>query len=183
MHAPPSGSSRLLAGLDLGGLRCFVLAMWGLAVIVHGAVLAACPGCESSQVGRALVMTGTLVLACVSIVAWARGIRLAASMIAVPGLMTTIVLIVVPGVPLHLLGLAIVPWSLAAARGGVRNARPREINAAIWAFALTAVVGASASGLGAVAAVGVVVAYALATPSALVFHLPSVPHVVPDDLV
>ena len=77
--------------------------------------------------------------------------------------MTTIVLIVVPGVPLHLLGLAIVPWSLAAARGGVRNARPREINAAIWAFALTAVVGASASGLGAVAAVGVVVACALAT--------------------
>ena len=54
--------------IDFGGLGCLVLAMWGLAVIVHGAALAACPGCESSQGGRALAVTGTLVLACASIV-------------------------------------------------------------------------------------------------------------------
>lgn len=176
-HTPHS-----LADLDLGGLACFVLAMWGLAVIVHGAALGACPGCESLQAGRALVITGTLLLACPSIVAWTRGVRLMASMIAAPGLVTSIALLGVPGVPLHLLGLVLAPWAIAAARGAVRNARPREIAAAVWFFGLTAVVGAAGTGPGAVAAAGVVVACALATPSTFVFHLPRVPDFVPDDL-
>jgi hypothetical protein len=169
--------------IDFGGLGCLALAMWGLAVIVHGAALAACPGCESSQGGRALAVTGTLVLACASIVHWTRGIRLAATIIVGPGIATSIALFVVPDVPLHLLGLALVPWSIAAARGAVRSARSLEFTAATWAFAFAGVVGASAAGLGAVAAVGVVVVCARATPFVLAFELPPVPDVVPDDLI
>lgn len=111
------------------------------------------------------------------------GSRVAASAIAGPGLIALVALVVVPGAPLHLLGLALMPWAIAAARGAVRNARPREIAAAVWVFGLTAVVGAAGTGLAFAIAAGVVVACALATAELLVFHLPSVPDVVPDDLV
>ena len=145
--------------------------------------MATCPGCASSAPGLDLVVAGTLLLADSSIVVRTRGSRVAASAIAGPGVIVLVALVVVPGVPLHLLGLALVPWAIAAARGAVRDARPREIAAAIWVFGLTAFVGAAGTGLGAAAAAGVVVACALATPEVLVFHLPSVPDVVPDDLV
>ena len=183
MDARYPRTPRSLSDLDLGGLACFVLALWGLAVVVRGAVMATCPGCESATMGRALVVTGTLLLAASSIVVWTRGSRVAASAIAGPGLIALVGLVVVPGAPLHLLGLALMPWAIAAARGAVRNARPREIAAAVWVFGLTAVVGAAGTGLAAATAAGVVVACALATPEVLVFHLPSVPDVVPDDLV
>jgi hypothetical protein len=183
MDARYPRTPRSLADLDLGGLACFVLALWGLAVVVRGAAMASCPGCESATTGRALVVTGTLLLAVSSIVVWTRGSRVAASVIAAPGLIVSVALVAVPGVPLHLLGLALVPWAIAAARGAVRDARPLEITAAIWVFGLTAVVGAAGTGLAAAAAAGGVVACALATPELLVLHLPSVPDVVPDDLI
>ena len=144
--------------------------------------MASCPGCESATTGPALVVTGTLLLTVSSIVVWTRGSRIAASAIAGPGLVVSVALVVVPGAPLHLLGLVLVPWAIAAARGAVRNARPREMAAAIWFFGLTAVIGGVGTGLGAVAAAGVVVACALATPSTFVFHLSEVPDFVPDDL-
>ena len=182
MDTPNPHTPGSLADLDLGGLACFVLTLWGLVVVVRGAVIATCPGCVSATMGRALVVTGTLLLAASSIVVWTRGSRVAASAIAGPGLIASVALVAVPGVPLHLLGLALVPWAIAAARGAIRNARPREIAVAVWVFGLTAVVGAAGTGLGAAAAAGVVVACALATPSTFVFHLPRMPDFVPEDL-
>ena len=134
MDTPNPRTPGSLADLDLGGLACFVLTLWGLVVVVRGAVIATCPGCVSATMGRALVVTGTLLLAASSIVVWTRGSRVAASAIAGPGLIASVALVAVPGVPLHLLGLALVPWAIAGARGAIRNARPREIAVAVWVF-------------------------------------------------
>ena len=183
MHAGPPPALRRFAGVDLAGLACFVVTMWALAVLVRGAVLAACPGCDGSRSGRALVITATLILLCVAIVAHARGIPTAAAILVVPGLIASTGLVLWPGVPLHLLGLTAIPWSLAAVKGAVRLSRPGEITAAIWTFGLIAVVGASASGIGAVTAAGAIVVCALAAPASTVFHMPRVPDVVPDDLI
>lgn len=183
MRAGPPPDLRRTAAVDLGGLACLVVAMWALVVIVRGAVLAACPGCEGAGSGRALVITGTLMLMCVSIVAHARGARVAAAILMAPGLLASTGLVLWPNVPLHLLGLAVIPWALTAAKGVVRAPRPGEIVAAIWTFGLTAVVGASTSGIGAVAAVGAIVVCALAAPATAVLHMPHVPDVVPDDLI
>jgi hypothetical protein len=173
---------RALGGLDLGGLANLVLAMWGLAVVVRGSAIAACPGCHSTVGGRDLVVTGTLWLAVAAVVVWGRGCRLAASAIVAPGLVASIALVAAPTVPLHLLGLGLAPWAIAAARAAVRRARPREIGAAIWAFGLSAVAGAAGTGFGSALAAAVVVACALATPNVLAFRLPTVPDTVPEDL-
>jgi hypothetical protein len=150
--------------VDFGGLGNFVLALWGSAVVVRGAVVAACPGCHTPVAGPDLVMTGTLLLAVSSILVWARGGRLMVAAIVAPGVATTIALVLVPQVPLHVMGLALVPSAIVASRSAIRMAGPRAIAGATWVFGLTALVAASATGLVSAAAAGVVVVCVLAMP-------------------
>jgi hypothetical protein len=150
--------------VDFGGLGNFVLALWGSAVVVRGAVVAACPGCHTPVAGPDLVMTGTLLLAVSSILVWARGGRLMVAAIVAPGVATTIALALVPQVPLHVMGIALVPWAIVASRSAIRMAGPRAIAGATWVFGLTALVAASATGLVSAAAAGVVVVCVLAMP-------------------
>jgi hypothetical protein len=167
--------------VDFGGLGNFVLALWGSAVVVRGAVVAACPGCHTPVAGPDLVMTGTLLLAVSSILVWARGGRLMVAAIVAPGVATTIALVLVPQVPLHVMGLALVPSAIVASRSAIRTAGPRAIAGATWVFGLTALVAASATGLVSAAAAGVVVVCVLAMPGLLVVRRPFVRRARPDD--
>ncbi len=155
MDVPSTRADRRLADLDLAGFACYVVVRWGLAIVIRGAVAAVCLGCAPSHAaGRDLIVTGTLLLAACTVAVWGRGARVAASLIVAPGIVASVAVIAAPAVPLALLGLAVMPWSIAAWRAAIRDARPREVSAATWAVAATAAIGP---------------------------RLPRVPDVVPDD--
>jgi hypothetical protein len=101
--------------------------------------------------------------------------------IVAPGIATTIALVLVPQVPLHVMGLALVPSAIVASRSAIRTAGPRAIAGATWVFGLTALVAASATGLVSAAAAGVVVVCVLAMPGLLVVRRPFVRRARPDD--
>jgi hypothetical protein len=183
MDVPSTRTERRFADLDLAGYACYVVALWGLAIVVRGAVATVCLGCAPSHpAGRDAIVTGTLVLTACTVAVWARGARVAASAIVAPGIVASAAAIAVPAVPLALAGLVVMPWSIAASRAAIRDARPREVSAATWAFATTVALGSLGTAPAAAAAGGIVLACALAAPDAIGLRLPRVPDVVPDGL-
>ena len=173
----------MMKRVDLVALGSCLIAFWGFALVTRGAYASLCPGCVGFGDSGAFVVVGLVLSMGAAAFLWSRSLRVAAALVVVPGLVAGLAMAIIPAGAFTLLSLLGMPTAVAAsaaALGGAQGRRDRHL--VTWAFAISAIVGATGTGLLALAASMTVVVCSLLGPESDRFVLPWRSMRVPDDI-
>jgi hypothetical protein len=137
--------SHLPARLDGPGIAAYLIGLWGLALVSRSSYAALCPGCANGVDIKRFAVVGALLSFGVGAWLWIRWFRRAAFFLVLPGVLTVLVELLLPGSAFPFIGMLAVPSACSAA--AIALERPgADRSVLIWVFLVSSLFGAAGAG-------------------------------------